>query len=100
MKFKLVESHYGREIGFNQDIVWFIQGTNDNKTWYNYIWSYMDCSPSIILEKERLSRTCPPMSAYLTNEEANEAFDKIIDYYKKTTKRKSNSYIKRSGDLI
>lgn len=40
------------------------------------------------------------MSAYLTNEEANEAFDKITNYYKKTTKRKSNSYIKRSGDLI
>ena len=46
----------------------------------------MDCSPSIILEKERLSRTCPPMSAFLTIDEANEAFDKIIDYYKKQLK--------------
>ena len=26
MKFKLVEYPYGREIGFKQDIVWFIQG--------------------------------------------------------------------------
>ena len=36
MKFKLVEYPYGREIGFNQDTVWFIQGTDDNKTWYIY----------------------------------------------------------------
>jgi hypothetical protein len=86
MKFKLVEYPYGREIGFNQDTVWFIQGTDDNKTWYNYIWSYMDGSPSIILEKERVSRTCPPMSAFLTNEEANEAFDKITNYYREQTK--------------
>ena len=32
MKFKLVEYPYDREIGFKQDIVWFIQGTDDNKT--------------------------------------------------------------------
>ena len=81
MKFKLVESHYGREIGFNQDTVWFIQGTNDNKTWYNYVWRN---SPAIVYEKE--SYHCPPRSAYLTIEEANEAFDKIIDYYKKQLK--------------
>lgn len=46
----------------------------------------MDCSPSIILEKERLSRTCPPMYAFLTNEEANEAFDKITNYYREQVK--------------
>lgn len=86
MKFKLVEYPYGKEIGFKQDTVWFIQGTDDNKTWYNYIWSYMDGSPSIILEKERVSRTCPPMSAFLTNEEANEVFDKITNYYREQTK--------------
>ena len=38
MKFKLVEYPYGRAIGFNQDIVWFIQGTSDNKIWNNYVW--------------------------------------------------------------
>ena len=81
MKFKLVEYHCGREIGFKQDIVWFIQGTDDNKTWNNYVWRN---SPAIVFEKE--SYHCPPMSAYLTNEEANEAFDKIIDYYKKQLK--------------
>ena len=86
MKFKLVEYPYGREIGFKQDTVWFIQGTDDNKTWYNYVWSYMDGSPSIILEKERVSVTCPPMSAYLTNKEANEAFDKITNYYREQLK--------------
>jgi len=49
----------------------------------------MDGSPSIILEKERLcSRTCPPMSAYLILKEANEAFDKITDYYRKQVKEK------------
>ena len=36
MKFKLVEYPYGREIGFKQDIVWFIQGTDDNKTEEEY----------------------------------------------------------------
>ena len=94
MKFKLVEYPYGREIGFNQDTVWFIQGTNDNKTWNNYIWSYMDCSPSIILEKERLSRTCPPMSAFLTIKEANEAFDKITNYYKDVKAGKNISILR------
>ena len=54
MKFKLVEYPYGKEIGFNQDVVWFIQGTCDNRKWDNYIWSYKDCCPSIILENEKL----------------------------------------------
>lgn len=89
MKFKLVEYPYGKEIGFDQDIVWFIQGTDDNKNWNNYIWSYALCSPSIILEKARLcSRDCPPISVYLKKNEANEAFDKITDYYKKQAKEK------------
>ena len=30
------------------------------------------------------------MSAYLSIEEANEAFDKIIDYYRKQTEEKAN----------
>jgi hypothetical protein len=94
MKFKLVEYPYGREIGFNQNTVWFIQGTTDNKTWNNYIWSYTDCSPSIILEKESVSRTCPPMSAFLTNEEANEAFDKITNYYKDVKEGKNISILR------
>ena len=34
------------------------------------------------------------MSAYLTIEEANEAFDKIIDYYKKQTDEKPISIIR------
>ena len=29
MKFKLVEYPYGIDIGFKQDIVWFIQGTDE-----------------------------------------------------------------------
>jgi hypothetical protein len=94
MKFKLVEYPYGREIGFNQNTVWFIQGTTDNKTWINYIWSYTDCSPSIILEKESVSRTCPPMSAFLTNEEANEAFDKITNYYRAVIEGKNISILR------
>ena len=36
-KFKLVQYPYGRKMGFKQDIVWFIQGTADNKTWNNYV---------------------------------------------------------------
>ena len=36
-KFKLVQYPYGMEMGFKQDIVWFIQGTADNKTWNNYV---------------------------------------------------------------
>ena len=81
MKFKLVEYPYGRDIGLKQDIVWFIQGTDDNKTWNNYVWRN---SPAIVYEKEVYHR--PPMSAYLTIEEANEAFDKIIDYYREQLK--------------
>lgn len=88
MKFKLVEYPYGREIGFNQDIVWFIQGTDDNKTWNNYIWSYDNCSPSIILENNSLYRR-PPMSAYVKIDEANEAFDKITNYYKELKEGKN-----------
>ena len=79
MKFKLVEYPYGKEIGLKQDKVWFIQGTDDNKTWNFYRWGKV--SPAIVYEKE--SYRCPPMSAYLSIEVANEAFDKIIDYYKK-----------------
>lgn len=84
MKFKLVECHSGREFGFNQDIIWFIQGTEDNKNWNNYIWKYNHNSPAIVYEKE--SYHCQPRSAFLTIDEANEAFDKIIDYYKKQLK--------------
>ena len=82
MKFKLVQYPYGRAIGFKQDIVWFIQGTDDNKTRDFYRWS--KDSPAIVYEKEVYHR--PPISAYLTIEYANEAFDKIIDYYKKQLK--------------
>ena len=88
MKFKLVEYPYGREIGFNQDIVWFIQGTVDNGRWDNYIWNNNYNSPSMVLEKN-MHGVCPPMSAYLTIKEANEAFDKIINYYREQTKEKS-----------
>lgn len=90
MKFKLVEYSYGKEIGFKQDIVWFIQGTDDNKNWNNYVWRN---SPAIVYEKESY-RACPPMSAYLTIEEANESFDKIIDYYKKQIVKKPISIIR------
>lgn len=81
MKFKLVEYPYGRAIGFNQDIVWLIQGTSDNKIWNNYVWNYDNCLPSILFENEICSRACPPISAYLTIKDANEAFDKITNYY-------------------
>lgn len=84
MKFKLVEYPYGREMGFIQDMVWFIQGTDDNKTWDFYRWGTV--SPAIVFEKE--SYHCPSRSAYLTIDEANEAFDKIIDYYKEQVKEK------------
>ena len=87
MKFKLVEYPYGKEIGFNQDTVWFIQGTDDNKTWYNYVWNYTNGSPSIMLEKGVYTRT-PPISAYVKIEDANKAFDKIIDYYRKQINEK------------
>ena len=50
MKFKLIEYPYGREMGFKQDIVWFIQGTDDNKTWNFYRWSKV--STAIVFEKE------------------------------------------------
>ena len=90
MKFKLVEYPYGREIGFNQDTVWFIQGTDDNKTWNFYRWGKV--SLAIVFEKE--SYHCPTRSAYLTIEEAHEAFDKIIDYYKKQTDEKPISIIR------
>ena len=83
MKFKLVQNPYGREMGFKQDIVWFIQGTDDNKTWNNYVWRN---SPAIVYEKESYHR--PPRSAYLTIEEANEAFDKITNYYREQVKEK------------
>jgi hypothetical protein len=88
MKFKLVEYPYGREIGFNQDTVWFIQGTDDNKTWYNYVWNYTTGSPAIIFEKETCSRVCPPISACLTIETANDVFDKITNYYREQLKEK------------
>ena len=81
MKFKLVQYPCCREIGFKQDIVWFIQGTDDNKTWNNYVWRN---SPAIVYEKELYH--CPPMSAFLTIDEANEAFDKITNYYREQTK--------------
>ena len=92
MKFKLIECHSGREFGFNQDIIWFIQGTDDNKNWNNYIWKYNHNSPAIVFEKE--SYCCPLRSVYLTLEEANEAFDKIIDYYRKQTNEKPISIIR------
>lgn len=92
MKFKLIEYPYGREIGFNQDIVWFIQGTDNNKTWNNYIWNYNVHSPSIVLES--FSRVRPPMSAYVKIEEANEAFDKITNYYKAVKEGKNISILR------
>lgn len=90
MKFKLVEYPYGREMGFEQDTVWFIQGTDNNKTWNNYIWNYNIHSPSIIYLEHNMSfsRVCPPISAYRKRKEADEAFDKIINYYKKQIKEK------------
>ena len=90
MKIKLIEYPYGREIGFNQDTIWFIQGTDNNKTWNNYVWN--NDSPSIVFEKELIycrGVICPPISAYLKIEEAKEAFDKIIDYYRKQVKEKT-----------
>jgi len=94
MKFKLVEYPYGREIGFKQDTVWFIQGTDDNKTWYNYVWNYTTGSPAIIFEKETYSRVCPPISACLTIETANDVFDKITNYYREQLKEKPINILK------
>ena len=89
MKFKLVQYSYDREIGFKQDIVWFIQGTDDNKTWNNYMWRN---SPA--KKKEKESYHCPPRSAYLTIEEANEAFDKITNYYREQVNEKPISILR------
>lgn len=89
MKFKLVEYPYGRELGLNQDTIWFIQGTSDNTKWSNYVWSYDYGSPSTVVESDRRHpRGCPPISAYLTIENATEAFDKIITYYREQLKEK------------
>ena len=88
MKFKLVEYPYGREMGFNQDKVWFIQGTDDNKTWYNYMWNYYTCSPYIMLENKEFYTRTPPSTAYVKIEDANKAFDKIIAYYKQLVNEK------------
>ena len=90
MKFKLVQYPYGREMGFKQDIVWFIQGTDDNKTWNFYRWGKV--SPAIVFEKE--SYHCSPRSAYLTIEVANEAFDKITNYYREQVKEKPISILR------
>ena len=81
MKFKLVQYPYGREMGFKQDTVWFIQGTDDNKTWDFYRWEKV--LPVIV------SYRCLRRSAYLTIDEANEAFDKITDYYREELKEKT-----------
>ena len=89
MKFKLVEYPYGKELGFKQDVVWFIQGTDDNKTWNKYVWRN---SPAIVYEKEVYHR--PPISACFTIEQAYEAFDKIIDEDKKQTGEKPISIIR------
>ena len=93
MKFKLVEYPYGREIGFNQDIVWFIQGTFNNGRWDNYIWNSNYNSPAIVVENN-MHRVCPPMSAYLTIKEANEAFDKITNYYREVKEGKNISILR------
>lgn len=93
MKFKLVEYPYGREIGFNQDTVWFIQGTFNNGRWDNYIWNSNYNSPAIVVENN-MHRVCPPMSAYLTIKEANEAFDKITNYYKDVKAGKNISILR------
>ena len=93
MKFKLVEYPYGRVIGFIQDVVWFIQGTCDNRKWDNYIWNYNDNSPAIIVETN-MYRVCPPISAFLTIKEANEAFDKITNYYREVKKGKAISILR------
>lgn len=85
MKFKLVQYPYGWEMGFKQDIVWFIQGTDDNKTQDFY--RLEKVLPVIVFEKE--SYHCPLRSAYLTIDEANEAFDKITDYYREELKEKT-----------
>ena len=90
MKFKLVQYPYGREMGFKQDIVWFIQGTDDNKTWNFYRWGKV--SPAIVFEKE--SYQCPSRSAYLTIEVANEAFDKITNYYREQVNEKPISILR------
>ena len=53
MKFKLVEYPYGREMGFKQDTVWFIQGTDDNKTWNFYRWEKFRLP--LYMKKNRIS---------------------------------------------
>lgn len=93
MKFKLIEYPYGRDIGFNQDKVWFIQGTFDNGRWDNYIWNNTYNSPSIVMENN-MHRVCPPMSAFLTIKDANEAFDKITNYYKDIKEGKNISILR------
>ena len=81
MKFKLVQYPYGREMGFKQDTVWFIQGTDDNKTWDFYRWEKV--LPVIV------SYRCLLRSAYLTIDEANEAVEKITDDYREELKEKT-----------
>ena len=54
-------------MGFKQDIVWFIQGTDDNKTWDFYRW---DKDLPVIVSYHCLLR-----SAYLTIDEAKKDFE-------------------------
>lgn len=45
-------------------------------------------------KKEICSRACPPMSVFLTLKEANEAFDKITNYYKDVKAGKNISILR------
>ena len=40
MKVKLIEYPFGKDLNIDQDVVWFIQGTCDNRKWDNYMYNY------------------------------------------------------------
>ncbi len=85
MKVKLIEYPFGKDLNIDQDIVWFIQTTEDNNESHTVMWDELKGYVVYVMDKHVPSLR---MAAYLNALDANAAFDKIRNWFIEQNKRK------------
>lgn len=74
MKVKLIEYPFGKDLGIDQDVVWFIQTVEEDNKTHTVMWDEQNGYVVYIMDKHVPSLQ---MAAYTNSLDANIAFDKI-----------------------
>ena len=80
MKLKLVEYPFGKDLGLKQEVVWFIQGSFDGKTFMPCVWNDKLGIPAYVAKDLAYA-------AFDSINVAHATFDKIAEWYREQAKQ-------------